>query len=151
MGILNWLTYARRKQRALRHAMPSLVAYYWDGGAPKEHAVKNISLTGAYLYATERWYDGTIVALSLRQGAATAEAACLSVRGKIVRHGADGIGIKFMMRTKDEQAALKRFIGNTAKAERGQALIEYALMVPLLLLFVVTTVNFGGLLYSWVT
>jgi len=149
MGILNWLTYARRKQRALRHATPGLVAYYWDGGVPKEHAVKNISLTGAYLYAAERWYDGTIMALSFRQGAITAEAACLSVRGKIVRHGADGIGIKFMMRTKDEKAALKRFINH--KTERGQALVEYALMVPLLLLFVVTTVNFGGLLYSWVT
>lgn len=128
--------------------MPGLVAYYWEGGAPKEHVVKNISLTGAYLYGTEQWYDGTIMALSFRQGAVTGEVASLSVRGKIVRHGADGIGVKFMMRTKDEKAALKRFVGSK---ERGQALIEYALMVPLLLLFVVTTVNFGGLLYSFVT
>jgi Flp pilus assembly protein TadG len=152
MGILNWLTHARRKQRALRHAIPGMVAYYWDGGAPKEHAVKNISLTGAYLYATERWYDGTIMALSFRQGASTPEAACLSVRGKIIRHGADGIGIKFMMRTKDQETALKRFIGNAAShlTERGQALIEYLLMVPLMFLLVINCVNFGVFLYEWI-
>jgi Flp pilus assembly protein TadG len=34
---------------------------------------------------------------------------------------------------------------------RGQALIELALILPLLLLLIVNVVNFGGLLYAWIT
>jgi Flp pilus assembly protein TadG len=33
----------------------------------------------------------------------------------------------------------------------GQALVEFAMIVPLLLLFVVLTVDFGGLINAWVT
>ena len=33
----------------------------------------------------------------------------------------------------------------------GQALIEFALVLPLLLLLIINVVNFGGLLYAWVT
>jgi len=37
------------------------------------------------------------------------------------------------------------------KHSRGSALIEYALMVPLLFLLVVNVVNFGGLFYAWIS
>lgn len=152
MGLLDWLTQVSPRQRATRYVMPGMVAYYWDGDDPKEHVVKDISITGAYLCATERWFEGTIMKLSLRKVGDTTKAPCLWVRGKVVRHGADGMAIRFIVRTRDEEAELKQFIGKNANStERGQALIEYALMVPLLLLFVVSTVNFGGLLYSWVT
>jgi Flp pilus assembly protein TadG len=33
----------------------------------------------------------------------------------------------------------------------GQALLEFALVVPLLFLLVINVVNFGGLLYAWIT
>jgi hypothetical protein len=33
----------------------------------------------------------------------------------------------------------------------GQALVEFALIIPLALLLIVNVVNFGGLLYAWVT
>jgi Flp pilus assembly protein TadG len=152
MGILDWFRQPDRQPRASRHVMPGMVAYYWDGDAPEEHVVKDISLTGVYLYATDRWYEGTIMRLSLRQGEAKAEAPFLLVRGKIIRHGADGVGIRFMMRTKEEEAALKRFIMHSAahSKERGQSLIEYALMVPLLFLLAINCLNFGVFLYEWI-
>ena len=37
------------------------------------------------------------------------------------------------------------------KAHGGQTLVEFAMIVPLLLLLVVLTVNFGGLINAWVT
>jgi Flp pilus assembly protein TadG len=37
------------------------------------------------------------------------------------------------------------------KARGGQALVEFAMIVPLLLLLIVLTVNFGGLINAWVT
>ena len=171
MGILNWLKNIlgeQRTERATRYAPPGIVAFYWDGGAPKEHPVKDISATGAYLYAKERWSAGTVLALTLQEVAEagqTTSAASLSLHCRVVRQDSDGIGITYMVRSPEERAALKSFmkrviartpptppaLRRNGAAERGQALIEYALMVPLLFLFIVSTVNFGGLIYSWVT
>ncbi|MBV8552355.1 MAG: pilus assembly protein [Acidobacteriaceae bacterium] len=35
--------------------------------------------------------------------------------------------------------------------KQGQALVEMALLIPLLFLLIICAVNFGGLLYDWVT
>jgi hypothetical protein len=37
------------------------------------------------------------------------------------------------------------------RRRRGQALLEFALVLPLLLLLIINVVNFGGLFYAWVT
>jgi Flp pilus assembly protein TadG len=73
----------------------------------------------------------------------------------VVRHGEDGIGFNFVLKREEERKALKRFMRNTAKLgeagdDRGQALVEFALTVPLLFFLIVLTVNFGGWLYSWI-
>ncbi len=167
MGILDWLKQGMQKQRAVRYPSPRIVAHYWDGGAPKEHPVRDISLTGAYLYATERWYIGTVIEVALQElpgpGEAPSGVSVLCLRGKIVRDDQDGIGIAFMLRTKEELKALKQFMSNTVAsagpdlepakcraAEQGQALIEYAFMVPFLFLLIVNCVNFGAFLYDWI-
>ena len=36
-------------------------------------------------------------------------------------------------------------------SRRGQALIELALVLPLLFLLIINVINFGGMLYAWVT
>lgn len=36
------------------------------------------------------------------------------------------------------------------RRSRGQSLVEFALVLPVILLFVLTTVDFGRLFYSWV-
>lgn len=43
-----------------------------------------------------------------------------------------------------------RFI-RSSSTSRGQALIEFALSLPLLLLLIVNVVNFGGFFYAWIT
>jgi TadE-like protein len=37
------------------------------------------------------------------------------------------------------------------KGREGQAMIEFALVVPLLFLLIINVVNFAGMLYAWVT
>ena len=37
------------------------------------------------------------------------------------------------------------------RSGRGQALIEFALVLPLLFLLILNVVNFGGMLYAWIT
>jgi Flp pilus assembly protein TadG len=38
-----------------------------------------------------------------------------------------------------------------ARPPNGQALVEFALMVPFLFLLIVNAVNFGGFIYAWIT
>jgi len=37
------------------------------------------------------------------------------------------------------------------QASKGQALIEYILLLPLLFLLIVNLVNFGGFFFAWIT
>jgi Flp pilus assembly protein TadG len=162
MGLLIWLVKQGppRKKRAMRYANPGLVAYYWDGGAPKKHAVKDISPTGVYVYTKELWCVGTIVALTLqdagdREGKAAVPPIVLPCR--VVRHGEDGIGFNFMFQGNEARKALKRFMrsagfqeSRASGSDRGQALVEFALTVPLLFLLIINVVNFGGWIYGWI-
>jgi Flp pilus assembly protein TadG len=74
---------------------------------------------------------------------------------RVVRHGEDGIGFNFVFQREEERKALRRFMRNTARlgeggVEQGQALVEFALTVPLLFLLIVNVLNFGGWLYGWI-
>ena len=42
-------------------------------------------------------------------------------------------------------------IPKSHRSSSGQALIEFALILPLLFLLIVNVVNFGGMLYTWIT
>jgi Flp pilus assembly protein TadG len=168
MQFLAWLKRAIREQRATRHSNPNLGAFYWDGGAPEKHLVKNISLTGAYLYAQKAWCVGTVLTVTLQEDLSAdgnpATPSFVCVRCSVVRDDGEGVGVKFILETREEREALKQFVKSVAPkgaaaetkvrkqaSGQGQALVEYALMVPLLFILVANTVNFGGLLYSWIT
>lgn len=90
-------TDSRKAER--RHA-PGLVAYFWDGGAPKAHEIENISETGFYLLTKERWYPGTVVTMTLQKPGATDEDASvehhIAVQSQVVRVGEDGVGLVFI-------------------------------------------------------
>jgi Flp pilus assembly protein TadG len=46
---------------------------------------------------------------------------------------------------------VERVVDRKERGQQGQALIEFALVLPLLFWLIVNVVNFGGLLYAWVT
>lgn len=152
-----------------RYTTPRIVAYYWDrdGGAPEQHLLREISSTGVYVYAREMWCVGTIITLTLQREAVKVEngsaAPCLVTQGIVVRHTPDGAGIQFMLREEGERRALKQFMRSAglngspgrngfvaAGGTRGQALVELAMVVPLLFFLMVLAVNFGGWVYSWI-
>ena len=39
----------------------------------------------------------------------------------------------------------------TKRSDRGQSLIECALVLPLLMLLIVNVVNFGAIFYAWIS
>jgi len=156
------------KRRAARLADPSLLVYYWDGSVPEGRRIRDISSSGAYIVTPERWYVGTIVRLILQGYKTTPQpdggivpSRSTSIPSRVVRHGPDGIGVEFIFSNPDEQKALREFltaiprtdgspVGIFAKAD-GQALIEFALVLPMAFLLIVNAVNFGAFLFAWIT
>ncbi len=49
--------------------------------------------------------------------------------------------------TREARTRLRR---SDQQSSRGQALIEFALILPLLFLLIVNVINFGGFLYAWI-
>ena len=156
------------KRRAPRLSDPSLLVYYWDGSVPEGRKIRDISSSGAYIITTERWYVGTIVRLILQGYKTTPQpdggivpSRSTSIPSRVVRHGPDGIGVEFIFLNPEEKAALQGFLvampqkegspsGIFASAD-GQALIEFALVLPMAFLLIVNAVNFGAFLFAWIT
>lgn len=164
---LEWL-FSEDRRQAKRHKSLPLVAYYWDGAEPVAHGILDASLTGMYLLTQQRWYPGTVVTMTLQRAraAVTDPERSIAVNAKVVRAGADGVGLTFLPtpapdpRRPDESRAspvkaadlktIDRFF-RRLQMDTGQALVEFALCFPLVFLLIVNAVNFGGFFYSWIT
>jgi len=169
-GLSRWLENGREnmKRRAPRFTEPSFMVYYWDGSAPEGHQIRDISASGAYIVTSERWYVGTIVRLFL-QGYKTVPqpdgriipSRSISIPARVTRHGSDGLGVEFIFSSPEEKKTLQAFVAAMPRVESGpvasltpltgQALVEFALVLPLLFLLVVNAVNFGAFLFAWIT
>jgi Flp pilus assembly protein TadG len=167
-GLSRWLeNRPEDKRRAPRLAEPSVLVYYWDGSVPEGRRIRDISASGAYVITPERWYIGTIVRLILQGYKTTPQpdggivpSRSTSIPSRVVRHGPDGIGVEFMFSTPDEEKALQDFLASIPNthghsvglaAVDGQALIEFALILPLVFLLIVNAVNLGAFLFAWIT
>jgi hypothetical protein len=102
--------------------------------------------------------------------------ASASIPAKVVRHGCDGVALEFLFRNSEDRKLLARLIAGAhgefaaspakpCKAAKlsneanptpknshsGQALVELALLVPLIFFLIINAVNFGGFMFAWIT
>jgi Flp pilus assembly protein TadG len=163
--MMRWLTrLAFRDERTVeRQDRLPLVAHYWDGGAPHGHTVRDISRRGMYLYTEQRWYPGTLVLVSLQREDVSEDDPdrCLMVKAKVIRAGDDGVAFTFVtpddperisrenLQDGADKKAIDQFLRRLS-GERGQALIEYILILPLLFLLIINLINFGGFFFAWI-
>jgi Flp pilus assembly protein TadG len=157
-------------RRAPRIIHPEILVYCWDGAAPEGRRIHDISPSGAYICTPERWYLGTILRLiiqrgrtALREDGATGPAASICISARVVRHGSDGVAVEFVFRNRREEESLRTFLAaipsqpaggvpwTRASRRKGQALVEFALIIPLVFLLVVNALNFGGFFFAWIT
>ena len=173
-GMKEWLLRKSEERRELRRAprfaQPEIVVHYWDGAAPEGRRILDISQSGAYICTPERWYVGTIVRLVLQKypaaafpEGATIPAGSTCIPARVVRHGRDGVAVEFAFRDKKEEKTLGAFLAaimvppvpdappDKTRRMGGQALVEFALMVPLVFLLGVNALNLGGFLFAWIT
>ena len=157
-------------RRAPRSIHPEVLVYYWDGSAPEGRRMHDISQSGAYICTPERWYPGTIIRLILQrqpkaipEDGATVPPASICVPARVVRHGSDGVAVEFVFRNRQEADGFLTFLTaipseppgsaplNGASRRKGQALVEFSLIIPLVFVLAVNAVNIGGFLFAWIT
>jgi Flp pilus assembly protein TadG len=134
-----------------------LLAFYWDGGTPVGHRVRDISRHGAFIETGNiTWPCGSILLLTLQMD--PLHERCNGVRpivieAEIVRLAGAGMGLRFLFRTMSQRRMLQQFLSKwvSRSAARGQSLLEFALIFPLLFLLIVNVVNFGTFMYAWIT
>jgi Flp pilus assembly protein TadG len=169
--VKRWLLQESEEARcAVRYVQPDLIVHYWDGSAPGGREIRDISESGAYIYTAEQWYPGTIIRIVFQtqrmkivgDGPRTPEAS-ICINSHVIRQGGDGVAVAFLYRDKDEQRNFQAFLeaieitaqsveSPVAVSKRaGQALIEFALIMPLALLLAINAVNFGGFMFAWIT
>jgi hypothetical protein len=87
------------QRRAVRLPMPGLVAYFFTGGSPRPHPIKDISVTGFYMQTDERWLPGTIIRVTLQMIENTGQGSrdSITVHSRVVRWGPDGGGFEFVL------------------------------------------------------
>ena len=166
-----WLAQEQEEpRRGPRSIDPEIVVYYWDGSAPEGRRIHDISQSGAYICTPERWYLGTIVRLilqrnpkAMKQDGAAVSTDSICIPARVTRHGSDGVAVEFVFRNEEEEESLRTFLaaipaqpaGNApskrTSRRKGQALVEFALLVPLVFLLAVNALNFGGFLFAWIT
>ena len=125
MNLQSWFKQEpQRKNRALRHTSPAIVAYYFDGGAPNRNTVKDISQTGAYVCTEARWCVGTIIWIAFQKEAGddngTSSVPSITLPCKVVWEGPDGFGVHFVMTDRKQRKTLEQFIHGAVTKDSQQ-------------------------------
>ena len=116
-------------RKASRHMTSSVVAYYWDGGVPAPHPIRDISISGAFLPTDQRWRPGTIVTMTLQKSNDVAgdPHRSIAVQAKVMRLSPDGVGIKFIFPDSEKIRGENIPMGETADRK---ALLTFLKSIP---------------------
>ena len=123
--LINWLANQSDDPAELRSAPrfqePGVVVYCWDGATPSGRQLRDISLTGAYLYTPERWYPGTVVRLLIQPGDSSPDGTdnpppgSVSLQARVVWHGPDGMALQFLFQDPAERKFLEELVLQSQK------------------------------------
>ncbi len=95
-----WLSFIFDKEhrKVPRAPGPPLIAYFWDGGQPVAHTIKDISPKGFFLSTRERWLIGTLIMVTLQRTMSEAghPDSSIIIMSKVIHHGEDGVGFAFI-------------------------------------------------------
>jgi hypothetical protein len=104
------------KRKSPRKPAPGLFAFFWTGGPPLAHSIRDISATGLYVVSEERWYPGTLVRMTLAtaESGEQSETNSVTVLARAVRDGNDGVGLEFVRPRRLDEGTARLLRGVTA-------------------------------------
>ncbi|HEY3988535.1 MAG TPA: PilZ domain-containing protein [Acidobacteriaceae bacterium] len=125
----NWFEelMTRNQRRPQRYVAPRVVAYFWDGGMPTAHCIRDISSTGLFLLTTQRWYPGTLVTMTL-QRTEKDEAGVrqsITVQARVVRSVEDGVGFRFSAPKTEESRRIQQYITDGLEVQDMNSLTRF--------------------------
>jgi hypothetical protein len=113
----------RELRKARREPVSGMVAYFFTGGAPAAHLIRDISSTGIYIFTEERWYLGTVIRLTITDRQGSAAQHSITVNAKVVRWGNDGVGLEFVL-TEDNNRRRSRSVIDDPLASVSRAMVK---------------------------
>lgn len=129
----NWFEdlMSREQKRPKRHALPRLVAFFWDGSTPAPHAIRDISTNGLFLLTSHRWYPGTLVTLTLQRTDKddNGERPSIAVQGKVIRSEEDGVAFRFMLPKTSDGKRLQAYIACGIDVESEDGLRKFLVSI----------------------
>jgi hypothetical protein len=99
-------------RKAQRESMPGLSAFFFTGGAPVAHGIRDISQTGMFVLTPERWYPGTMVRMTLTDSLDPASARSITLNTTVVRADDEGVGLRFVLRNPKDRRSQSDGMGN---------------------------------------
>jgi len=114
-------------RKAQRESLPGLVAFFFTGGDPVPHGVRDISATGFYVFTEERWYPGTILRITLTDQRHAGGAISVMLYASVIRSGNDGVGLQFVFQDdarRGNAPMVQGMMGGASKAQVEQFLRE---------------------------
>jgi hypothetical protein len=125
----NWFEelMARNQHRAQRYVAPRVIAYFWDGGTPAAHCIRDISSTGLYLLTTQRWYPGTVVTLTLQRTEKDDAGVrqSITVQARVMRSAEDGVGFRFVAPKAEDSRRIQRYVADGVEVQDLNSLMRF--------------------------
>jgi hypothetical protein len=117
----NWFEdlMTRNQRRPQRYIAPRVVAYFWDGGTPTAHCIRDISASGIYLLTTQRWYPGTLVTLTLQRTEKDQSGVkqSITVQARVMRSAEDGVALRFVVPKTEEGRRIQRYVADGVEVQ----------------------------------
>jgi hypothetical protein len=119
----------RNQRRPQRYVAPRLVAYFWDGGTPTAHCIRDISTTGMYLMTPQRWYPGTLLMITLQRTEKDDAGVrqSITVQARVMRSADDGVGLRFVVPKTEEGRRVQRYIADGIEMQDGNTVNRFLL------------------------
>ena len=125
----NWFEelMAGNQRRPQRYVAPRLVAYFFDGGTPTAHCIRDVSSSGMYLLTTQRWYPGTLVTITLQRTEKDQAGVkqSITVQARVMRSAEDGVGLRFVVPKTAEGRRIQQYVADGVEVQDQNTLTHF--------------------------
>lgn len=125
----NWFEelMAGNQRRPQRYIAPRVVAYFFDGGTPTAHCIRDISSHGLFLLTTQRWYPGTLLTITLQRTEKDQAGVkqSITVQARVMRSAEDGVGLRFVVPKTAEGRRIQQYIADGVEVQDENTLRRF--------------------------